>query len=313
MAELSELIEEGRALLETRPIKLSSPVVGSLVKRLMDQFEPPLRSLARTSPVAPLGNKVWGTETITVSDVKGKKRKIPVSIVSVQQRGVKGLFLGAVYVPRQRIIQVTMNGNLGAGDIVPLLRGTEMSSVQGAMKSALMHEITHAKDMLRKRHLEQAIAAILQRENPLRPFSDKEVSKLLKTAGFEVSFRLVARKRKELGLGHSTQRLKGSLSKAGLIPPLSSKKKKKRSQDKMKRYYNQPEEVKAYMQQIADHVQDIAPAHRAKLVAWGTSRAVTFLLKQSNTWNEIQKYLTPKNRKKIKKGVVTVLQDMGAV
>jgi len=311
---ISETIERGRELLdEARPIALPPQVVEALVKRLMKQFEPSLRSLARTSPLAPLGNKVWGTETISVSDVRGKKREIPVSIVSVQQRGVRGLFLGAVYMPRDRIIQVQMNGNLGAGEIVPLLKGTQMSSVQGAMKYALMHEITHAKDVLRKKRLQQTIAAILQREDPLHPFSDRAVSKLLKMTGFEVSHRLVARKRKELGVGHSVQRFKDRLSQAGVLPPPSKEQRKQDAKAARKRYLNQPEEVKAFMQEIASQVRDLVPAHRSKLVAWTPSRAVTFLLRQSHTWNEIQGQLTTKSRKTIKKGVVTVLQDMGVI
>jgi len=315
---MRDLITEGHKLLEARPIKLPDQVVTMLVKRLMGQFVPALQSMARVQPTKPIGDKLWATEKITVSDVKGKKREIPVSVISVKRPGVRGLFLGAVYAPKERIINMMLNGNLGAGELVPLLRGTEMSSIQGAMKYALMHEITHAKDVLRKKSLERHIVALLQQENPVHPFSDRQISQILKAAGYgEVSHRLIARKRKELGIGDSTERLKMTLTKVGLHPPDSPKEQRAQAKAKAKerqaRYYNSPEEVKAYMQEISAQVRDLVGAHRAKLVAWPQSKAVTFLLGQSNTWREIKKHLTPKSQNRIKKGVVTVLQDMGVV
>ena len=73
----------------------------------------------------------------------------------------------------------------------------------------------------------------------------------------------------------------------------------------LKRYYNDPKEVRAFMQQVVDEVTNGSLIkHIEKLTErFGQNKAVSMLLKNSETWNEAQKYWTPSNRNRVMKSV----------
>lgn len=69
-----------------------------------------------------------------------------------------------------------------------------------------------------------------------------------------------------------------------------------------KAYYNDPVEVRAYMQQIVDEVQN--PTYLRLLPSLGVMK----VLRLSPTWKGIEKHLTSSNRKKIMKSVYQSLE-----
>lgn len=79
-------------------------------------------------------------------------------------------------------------------------------------------------------------------------------------------------------------------------------------------YYNEPTEVRAFMQQIADEALEYAE-DQAKSIGvgtWGITLSSRFLeraLELSITWNRVKRELTPANEKLILKGVERALRD----
>lgn len=89
--------------------------------------------------------------------------------------------------------------------------------------------------------------------------------------------------------------------------------KTRKDKDKvLKAYYNDPSEVKAYLQQIADEVEEYLNQKHGGLSkeslqsGWRDS----FGYYGSKTWNQVSKYLTPKNQKYIKKAVLSHLIEI---
>jgi hypothetical protein len=73
-------------------------------------------------------------------------------------------------------------------------------------------------------------------------------------------------------------------------------------------YYNDPLEVRAKMQEIADDAVRLAKQLRP-LVDGSNQRLMDTILRLSSSWQEIEKELTPRNRALILKAVYTELDD----
>jgi len=74
-------------------------------------------------------------------------------------------------------------------------------------------------------------------------------------------------------------------------------------------YYNHPAEVRAYMQEVVDEVEDKFK-HWDKLEkSFGPGKGMTYLMNMSNTWGEISPHLTERNRRLIIKTVSQALAD----
>lgn len=86
------------------------------------------------------------------------------------------------------------------------------------------------------------------------------------------------------------------------------------SEAQTKKYHNSPQELRAFMQQIADEALEYAKG-QAKSIGvgtWGitlTNRFVEHALDASLTWSRIKRQLEPKNEKLILKGVARTLHD----
>jgi hypothetical protein len=76
-------------------------------------------------------------------------------------------------------------------------------------------------------------------------------------------------------------------------------------------YYNNPSEVKAYLQQIADEVEEYLNQKHGGVskdsIKNGWKDAFGYY--GSKTWKQVSSYLTPKNQKYIKKAVLTYLME----
>lgn len=90
----------------------------------------------------------------------------------------------------------------------------------------------------------------------------------------------------------------------------------------LKSYYNDPKEVRAYMQQVVDEVLSFGGKRQnvdkmLKLFGpeneRGRQRGVEVLLKNTETWSEVEKHLNFTNRKKILKAVYRALVDEGHI
>lgn len=96
------------------------------------------------------------------------------------------------------------------------------------------------------------------------------------------------------------------------MPELSNVKTRKDISIAKRDYYNHPAEVKAFLQQIADEVEEYLNQKHEGVTkdsikdGWGNA----FGYYGSKTWQRVSKYLTPKNQKYIKKAVLTHLVDM---
>lgn len=75
-------------------------------------------------------------------------------------------------------------------------------------------------------------------------------------------------------------------------------------------YYNDPSEVRAYMQEVIDEVEQRA-SHFAKLKARFGQRALGMLLNMSPTWTEISPHWTRANQQKVLKAVYQTLESSG--
>jgi DNA topoisomerase IB len=75
-------------------------------------------------------------------------------------------------------------------------------------------------------------------------------------------------------------------------------------------YYNDPTEVRAYMQEIVDELEFLFEHHEKFAEMFGSyGKAIDVLMKQSQTWLDIEKHLTESNKHLITKGVVRALHD----
>jgi hypothetical protein len=74
-------------------------------------------------------------------------------------------------------------------------------------------------------------------------------------------------------------------------------------------YYNDPQDVRAFMRELADKVRGGFPKF---LDAFGPHKGLEYALKTSD-WPEIKQHLTPRNRKLMLKGIYTHLQDEGLI
>jgi hypothetical protein len=74
-------------------------------------------------------------------------------------------------------------------------------------------------------------------------------------------------------------------------------------------YYNDPGEVRAYMQEVVDELEDFA-RHLPKFQkTFGISKGVDVLLKRSATWNEISPHWTEDNKRKVIKAVIQMVNE----
>lgn len=74
-------------------------------------------------------------------------------------------------------------------------------------------------------------------------------------------------------------------------------------------YYNNPSEVRAYMQEVVDEVEGNLK-HWAKLQgAFGPGKGLEYMLKLSPTWKDISPHWTERNRRLVIKAVAQVLDD----
>jgi len=75
-------------------------------------------------------------------------------------------------------------------------------------------------------------------------------------------------------------------------------------------YYNNPSEVRAYMQEIVHEAERNFPHFDKFVKAFkGTSKAFEVLLKQCSTWMEVSPYLTEKNKQLVIKSVAQHLDE----
>ena len=76
-------------------------------------------------------------------------------------------------------------------------------------------------------------------------------------------------------------------------------------------YFNLPQEVRAYMREmyeaIVPSVRKIMESPLAK--EWGLAGTMTRMLRNEEIWKDLEKHLTPANRQKMLKGILTALQD----
>lgn len=78
------------------------------------------------------------------------------------------------------------------------------------------------------------------------------------------------------------------------------------------KYYNDPGEVRAYMQEIVDELEDKVK-HLGKFQkAFGVTKGIEYLLKSSNTWQEVSPHWTESNKRKVIKAVVQMINEATA-
>ena len=83
-------------------------------------------------------------------------------------------------------------------------------------------------------------------------------------------------------------------------------------------YYNDPKEVRAFMQQVVDEVLSYGGKRKNlekvfELFKGPRDRGLEVVLKNTETWPEIKEHLTPTNRNKILKAVYMALVDGGVI
>jgi hypothetical protein len=81
------------------------------------------------------------------------------------------------------------------------------------------------------------------------------------------------------------------------------------AQNDPKAYYNNPSEVRAYTQEIileSEHAFKVIPKYYQ---IWGVGKGIEVLLKNSKTWEEIEPYLTDKNKRIVIKSLVQAIDD----
>jgi len=74
-------------------------------------------------------------------------------------------------------------------------------------------------------------------------------------------------------------------------------------------YYNDPQEVRAFMREIFEQVRG---RYSKYAEVFGHSKGLDYALKGTD-WPEIKKHLTPRNKRLMLKGIFTALQDEGLI
>lgn len=74
-------------------------------------------------------------------------------------------------------------------------------------------------------------------------------------------------------------------------------------------YYNDPGEVRAYMQEVVDEVEEKSKHFAIFFDKFGPSKGLDYLLKSSNTWQEISPYWTEANKRLVIKAVVQMINE----
>ena len=80
------------------------------------------------------------------------------------------------------------------------------------------------------------------------------------------------------------------------------------------KYYNNRGEVRAHMRELYEELRPTihkVMGHKTLADDWGKSGAFNRMLRTTETWKRIEPYLTPQNRKKVLKGVITAFEDEG--
>lgn len=72
-------------------------------------------------------------------------------------------------------------------------------------------------------------------------------------------------------------------------------------------YYNDPGEVRAYMQEVVDEIEAKSKHFSVFMDRFGPSKGLEYLLKSSNTWDEISPYWTEANKRLVIKAVVQMI------
>lgn len=79
--------------------------------------------------------------------------------------------------------------------------------------------------------------------------------------------------------------------------------------DNPRAYYNHPSEVRAYLQEILSELEHTFKNYEKFVKLFGPSKGVLVLLNQSKTWEEIEPYLSDKNKRLIIKTVAQALDE----
>ncbi len=74
-------------------------------------------------------------------------------------------------------------------------------------------------------------------------------------------------------------------------------------------YYNHPSEIRAYLQEILNELEHTIKNHEKFVKLFGPSKGITVMLNQSKTWQEIEPYLTEKNKQLVIKAVAQMVTE----
>jgi hypothetical protein len=74
-------------------------------------------------------------------------------------------------------------------------------------------------------------------------------------------------------------------------------------------YYNDPGEVRAYMQEVVDESEEHFKSYNKLESAFGPGKALQYLLNTGKIWKEISPYWTERNKRLVIKAVVHALND----
>jgi len=310
-----------RGLTEARPIALDTAAFKRLMTRLVQRMTNTLQHMQAARPGQAVGEAVLATSHTDVKPIKGTTKYITVVVQTIPFRATE-LVGGAFYDPSKELVVVTVNGQMSPATLLGAMKGTGMSSVAGAVGDALKHELTHVRDVLRNTKLEALLRLIIRHEEPSDevpnprlqwelhkfdaniPYSDRQLANIFKRL-FQVTVtpRMVSKLRQKLGLPISSKRMQG------WIMPDDPEEKEKERISGYKSYVNNPEEVRAHMQQVVSQVVHQAPTLLPQMKKLPRSQQVSTLLKQSKTWLEIKDKLNRRNQNRIRKAVATVVRE----
>jgi len=84
------------------------------------------------------------------------------------------------------------------------------------------------------------------------------------------------------------------------------------SQVDLTKYYNDPREVRAYMQEISESARNwfLRILDTSLWEDWGFEKALKLFLQNNRTWKDIKPYLTQQNHNRILKGLTTEMRDV---
>jgi hypothetical protein len=84
------------------------------------------------------------------------------------------------------------------------------------------------------------------------------------------------------------------------------------ARNKPEAYYNNPSEVRAYTQEVLLEIEPFLRNAQKMYKLFGVTKGLEMILKNSDTWEEISKYLTEANKRKVIKAVVQALDEYSA-